>query len=155
MFVVSAALAVSVFGTSSTGAAGEPPETFTETHHGLLEEFTDVFPTCDDGGADYDISTVTNSVKHGTIFADGRGHFTFTQTGTFTATPADDPTLPDASGRFTVRGGFNANGRTVNGTFTFSVRGVTDDGGRINFHLVGHFNERPDGTVSEFFRCHD
>lgn len=43
----------------------------------------------------------------------------------------------------------------MNGTFTFSIRGTTEDGERINFHLTEHFNHRPDGTVNEFFRCHD
>lgn len=136
-------------------AEAVPPETFTETSHGLEETFIDVLPTCEGGGADYEITIVTNAVEHGTVFDDGREHFTFTQTGTFEATPVADPSLPDASGHFTVWGGFNANGQAVNGTFTFSIRGTTEDGDQINFHNTEHFNERPDGTVHEFFRCHD
>ena len=153
VFVMCAVVAAP-FGGGLSGAGASPPETFTENAHGVEETFVDVFPTCE-GGADYEITTVTNVVEHGTVFDDGRGHFTFTQTGTFEATPVDDPLLPDASGRFTIWGGFNANGQTVNGTFTFSIRGTTEDGDRINFHTTEHFNERPDGTVNEFFRCHD
>jgi hypothetical protein len=148
------AVVVTSVGVSAPGAGAAPPETFTETEHGIEETFVDVFPTCE-GGASYEITTVTNRVEHGTIFEDGREHFTFTDTGTFEATPVGNQSLPDASGRFTIWGGFNANGKTVNGTFTFSIRGVTEDGDRISFHLTEHFNERPDGTVNEFFRCHD
>lgn len=150
--VMFAVVATSV-GIGLPGAGATPPETFTETERAVEETFVDVFPTCD-GGAAYEITTVSNRVVHGTVFEDGREHFTFTDTGTFEATPLD-PSLPDASGRFTIWGGFNANGQTVNGTFTFSVRGTTEDGDRINFHLTEHFNQRPDGTVNEFFRCRD
>ncbi|HUF98262.1 MAG TPA: hypothetical protein VMM60_09030 [Ilumatobacter sp.] len=152
LLVASAIVLVSV--ASGSGAGASPPETFTEHAHGLVESFVDVFPSCDDGAL-YNVTTITNLVVHVTIFDDGREHFTFTQTGTFEATPLDDPSLPDATGRFTVWAGFNANGATTNGTFTFSVRGTTEDGERINFHLTEHFNERPDGSVNEFFRCHD
>ena len=153
--VVAATVAVAAsFAVWSTAAVASPPETTTVHNKGLVETFVDVFPSCEDGAL-YEITTVTNSVEHTTVFDDGREHGTFTQTGTFDATPVEDPSLPDASGRFTVWGGFNANGKTVNGTFTFSARGKTEDGGRINFHTVEHFNQRPDGTVNEFFRCHD
>jgi hypothetical protein len=139
---------------AASGAVAAPPETSTVNLHGLEETFVDVFPSCEDG-APYEVTTVTNLVEHETVFDDGRVHATFTQTGTFEATPLEDPSLPDASGRFTVWGGFNANGKTHNGTFTFSVRGSTEDGERIQFHFTEHFNERPDGTVNEFFHCHD
>jgi hypothetical protein len=42
----------------------------------------------------------------------------------------------------------------VNGTFTFSLRGKGSDGSTVSINLVDHFNERPDGTVNQFFRCH-
>jgi hypothetical protein len=71
------------------------------------------------------------------------------------ATPLD-PSLRDASGRFTQWGGFNENpGGAVNGTFTFSVRGAFEDGERINFHLTDHFNETPSGGSFAFTHCHD
>ena len=123
--------------------------------HGVQETFVDRFPSCAEEAPPHEITTVANLVEHETVFDDGRSHFTFTRTGTFEMTPVDDPSLPDASGRFTIWGGFNANGQTTNGTFSFSVRGTTEDGDRINLHTTEHFNERPDGTVNEFFRCHD
>jgi hypothetical protein len=42
----------------------------------------------------------------------------------------------------------------VNGTFTFNLHGTGSDGSTLNTHQVDHFNERPDGTVNEFFHCH-
>jgi hypothetical protein len=56
-----------------------------------------------------------------TAFDDGRSHETFTQTGTLTAVPLDNPTLASYTGKFTIWGGFNTNGSTAEGTFTFSV----------------------------------
>ena len=74
----------------------------------------------------------------------------FTQTGTFVAVPLEDPSLPSYTGKVTIWGGFNANGTTVNGTFTFNLSATGSDGSTINTHQVDHFNVRPDGTVNEF-----
>ena len=136
------------------GAAyAAPPTTETTTFKGLVETFVDVVPSCDGGGPLYNITTTSNGVSHETIFDDGRVHATFTQTGTFVAQPLDAG-LPSFTGKFTVWGGFNANGSTVNGTFTFNVRGVGSDGSTFKNHSVDHFNERPDGSVNAFFHCH-
>jgi hypothetical protein len=67
---------------------------------------------------------------------------------------AGGPSLPSYTGKFTTWGGFNANGWTMNGTFTFNVRATGSDGSTFSNHNVEHFNQRPDGTVHEFFRCH-
>lgn len=139
-------------GLGLTSASAAPPETTTTTAKNLVETFVDVVPTCDPGGALYTITTTSNLVEHETVFEDGRVHATFTQTGTFVAT---NPTLPDFTGKFTVWGGFNQNGQTVNGTFTFTVHGTGDDGSTFKHHETEHFNVRPDGSVQEFFRCHD
>jgi hypothetical protein len=130
------------------------PTTTTTTAKGVVETFVDVVPTCEGGGPLYTITTTANLIEHETAFADGRVHATFTQTGTFTAAPLQDPTLPSYTGKFTTWGGFNANGSTVNGTATFSVRGTGSDGSTFSLHEVQHFNQRPDGTVHEFFHCH-
>jgi hypothetical protein len=58
------------------------------------------------------------------------------------------------TGKFTVWGGFNQNGKVVNGTFTFTAHGTGSDGSTFNNHVTDHFNERPDGTVNAFFHCH-
>jgi len=137
-----------------TPAFAAPPVTETTHQKGVVETFDDVFPTCEGGGPLYTITTTSNRVEHTTTFADGRIHATFTDTGTFVAVPRDDPSLPSLTGKFTIWGGFNANGKTLNGTFTFSVRGTGSDGSTFKIHLTEHFNERPDGTVNEFFRCH-
>ena len=135
-------------------AFAQPPVTETTTQKGLVETFVDVVPTCEGGGPAYTITTTSNLVEHTTTFDDGRVHATFTQTGTFVAEPLKDPSLPSFTGRFTVWGGFNQNGKTVNGTFTFSVRGTGSDGSTFSNQNVEHFNVIPDGTVNEFFHCH-
>ena len=135
-------------------AFAAPPVTETTHEKGLVETFVDVVPSCDEDGPLYTITTTSNLVEHTTTFDDGRLHETFTQTGSFSAVPLEDPSLPSFTGRFTVSGGFNQNGKTVNGTFTLSVRGKGSDGSRLSFHSTDHFNVRPDGTVNEFFRCH-
>jgi hypothetical protein len=136
------------------GPAYAAPTTTTHTTKGVVETFVDVVPTCEGGGPLYTITTTSNSSEHVTAFYDGRSHETFTQTGTFTATPLEDPALPSYTGKFTVWGGFNANGSVVEGTFTFSVRGKGSDGSTFSNQNVEHFNQRPDGTVHEFFHCH-
>jgi len=137
-------------------AFAAPPETETTVQKNLVETFVDIVPTsnCVEEGPLYTITTTTNLVEHSTVFADGREHDTFTQTGTFVAVPLEDPSLPSYTGKVTIWGGFNANGTTVNGTFTFNLSATGSDGSTINTHQVDHFNVRPDGTVNEFFHCH-
>jgi hypothetical protein len=135
-------------------AFAQPPVTETTVQKNLVETFVDVVPSCEEGGAPYTITTTSNLVEHTTTFDDGRVHETFTQTGTFVAVPLEDPSLPSYTGKFTTWGGFNQNGNTVNGTFTFNVRGTGSDGSTFSNHVTDHFNERPDGTVNEFFHCH-
>jgi hypothetical protein len=151
--IVASVLAAGVLVGGSGIAGASPPETETVTVK-ATETFVDVVPFCDEGGAPYEITIDYNLVEHSTVSEDG-AHFTITQTGTFVATPLD-PSLRDASGRFTQWGGFNENpGGAVNGTFTFSVRGAFEDGERINFHLTDHFNETPSGGSFAFTHCHD
>jgi hypothetical protein len=138
-----------------TPAFAEPPTTETTTVKNGSETFVDVVPTCEGGGPAYQISLTYNAVEHTTTFADGRSHETFTETGNFVATPLDDSTLPSYTGKFTIWGGFNANGKVVNGTFTFNVRGTGSDGSTINTHQVDHFNTTPNGAEFFFTHCHD
>lgn len=148
-----AVLVVLATGLTAAVAAASPPETDTVTGKGT-ETFVDVAPTCEEGGPLYEITIDFNFVEHSTVSENG-AHFTFTQTGTFVAV-ALEAGEPDASGRFTVWGGFNENpGGAVNGTFTFNVRGQFEDGTRINTHLVDHFNVTPTGAEFFFTRCHD
>jgi hypothetical protein len=135
-------------------ATAAPPTTETTTEHNVTETFVDVAPTCEGGGPLYEITIVYNEIEHVTIFDDGRVHGTFTQAGSFTAVPLD-PADSGASGHFAVWGGFNQNGTSVNGTFTFEVNGQFDDGGKISTHLVDHFNVTPTGAEFFFTHCHD
>ena len=135
------------------GPAHAAPTTTTIHQHGAVETFVDVLPTCTDNPPRYTITTTSNGVQHQTVFADGRVHETETQTGTFSAVPKDDASLASYTGHFTTWDGFNMNGKTVNGTFTFHVHGTGSDGSTLRNHVNGHFNVRPDGTVHEFFKC--
>lgn len=135
-------------------AFAQPPTNQTIHEKGLVETFVDVIPTCEEGGPLFTITTTSNLVEHETIFDDGRIHATFTQTGTFSAVPLEDPSLPSFMGKFTIWGNFNQNGTTVNGTFTFNLHGTGSDGSTVSVHQTEHFNVRPDGTVNEFFHCH-
>lgn len=96
-----------------------------------------------------------NEVEHSTLFADGREHDTFTQTGRFVATPVEGTTLPSYNGKFTVWGDFNANGKAVTGSFTFNLHGTGSDGSTISVHSVDHFNVTPNGAEFAFTHCHD
>jgi hypothetical protein len=135
-------------------AVAAPPVTETVHEHGGTDTLVEGSPTCEEGPPLYEITITYNSVEHSTVFADGTGHFTFTQTGTFVAVPFGH-TGPGASGHFTVWGGFNQNNNTVNGTFTFNVNGQFDDGTKISTHLVDHFNVTPAGAEFFFTHCHD
>ena len=148
-----AAVLITVF---TAGTAAAAPVTTTTNQHGLVDTFVDVVPTCDNSApAPYTITTTSNLVEHETVFSDGRIHATFTQTGRFRAVPLADPSLPSYTGRFTTWGNFNQNSDSVsNSTFTFSVRGTGSDGSTFRVNQVGHFNQRPDGSVNEFFHCH-
>jgi hypothetical protein len=135
-------------------AFAQPPDTETTHQKNLVETFVDVVPTCEGGGPLFTITTTSNLVMHTTTFDNGRIHASFTQTGTFVAVPLEDRSLPSFTGKFTVWGGFNQNGKVVNGTFTFNIHGTGSDGSTFSNHNVEHFNARPDGTVNEFFHCH-
>jgi hypothetical protein len=136
------------------GPAHAAPTTTTVHEHGVVVTFVDVLPTCTDNPPRYTITTTSNRVEHQTVFADGRLHETDTDTGRFSAVPTDDPSLPSYTGHFTIWDGFNMNGKTVNGTFTFSVHGTGSDGSTLRNHSTAHFTSRPNGTVHEFFKCH-
>ncbi len=146
-----AAFAV-LFGLAGSVSAA-PPVTTTVHEKGLVETFLDTVPTCEGGGEVYVVTTTTNYIEHGTEFDDGRGHFTFTQSGKVSAVPLDG-TGPTYTGRLAVWGGFNANGVETNGTFTFNLTLKGSDGSKISHHEVDHFDQRPNGTVHEFFKCH-
>jgi hypothetical protein len=129
-----------------------PPDTETITNKDVTLTVIDT-PFCEPG-ATHEITLTFNEISHVTAFDDGRSHFTFTQTGTFDAVPLD-PSGQAASGHFTVWGGFNDNGKTVNGTFTFNANGSFEDGTKLSTHLVDHFNVTPNGSEFFFTHCHE
>ena len=63
-----------------------------------METFVDIVPMCENGGPLYTITTTSNLVEHETVFDDGRVHATFTKTGTFSAVPLENPSLPSYTG---------------------------------------------------------
>jgi hypothetical protein len=136
-----------------TPAYAAPPVTETTTAKNVVDTFVDVGPGCEDGAL-FTVTTTTNLIEHTTAFDDGRIHATFTQTGTFVAVPLEDPSLPTLTGHVTVWGGFNDNGKAVNGTFTFNISGSGSDGSRFRQNEVEHFNTTPTGAEFFFTRCH-
>jgi len=150
--LVLTSVAVLFVGTSPSALAS--PTTETRHQHKVVETFVDRLPVCGGAGPRYTITTTANAVEHVTEFTDGRVHFTFTSTGRFVAEPLNNANAPSYSGKFTIWAGFNQNKKTANGTFTFNIRGTGSDGSTFKVHFVDHFNERPDGTVNQFFRCH-
>lgn len=150
-----AVMSVVLLGGGGAVWAAPAPETVIE--HGATETFADVVP-CNDQLGYYAITTTYNSVEH---FAgtDTSGHFTFTETGTFTASPTNvlldangdpvlnedgeaTPTTPRAgetfSGKFTVWGGGSSNSNVSTTTFTFMVRGTGSEGTTFGAHNVAH-----------------
>jgi hypothetical protein len=138
----------------ATPAHAQPPTTETTTAKNVVETFVDVVPSCEPSPL-YTVTSTTNRIEHTTTFDDGRVHVTFTDTGTFVAVPLEDPSLPNLTGKFTVWGGFNANGKLVNGTFTFNAHGTGSDGSRFHFNSVEHFSQIPTGAEFFFTHCHD
>ena len=137
-----------------TPANAQPPVTETTTAKNVVDTFVDVGPGCEDGAL-FTVTTTTNVIEHATVFDDGRIHATFTQTGTFVAVPLEDPSLPTFTGHVTVWGGFNDNGKAVNGTFTFNISGTGSDGSRFHQNELEHFNATPTGMEFFFTRCHN
>lgn len=149
---VAALAAIGMVAAAPAAYAAGP--TTTVTHQkGFTDTFVDVFPNCIPSSEAYTITTTSNNVSKESVFDDGRAHATFTETGTFVATPV----VPgqSVSGHFTIWGGLNFNSKTVDGTFTFNLTGSFEDGTRISFHTVDHFNVRPDGVEFAFSKCHD
>ena len=160
--------------------AGAAASTDTGHEHQVTRTFFDTRP-CADDGVGYEITATVNSVEHETANANG-GHFTFTETGSFTARPAevvrdadgnpirnDDDELspaldgdgkvvyldgPTYTGHYTAWGGGNFNGGgTSTSTFTFSVHGVGSDGSTFRENSLFHVVERePDITKLIFER---
>lgn len=139
-----------VLGLALPALAG-PPITETNRDH-ITETIVDT-PFCEPG-ATHEITLDYKLIEHVTAFDDGRVHANFTQTGTFDAQPLDT-TGQSASGHFAIWGGFNDNGKAVNGTFTFNVNGSFADETKLSVHLVDHFNVTPNGAEFFFTRCKD
>ena len=150
--------AVLVFGLSATAASAE-----TVTFHKDVATFGDYVPCVSEFPSleGFELTTTVNGVEH---FNGNKksGHFTFTNTGTFSAEPvffadADADGEPDFdeetesfviagpregesfSGKFTIWGGGNFNNSgIVTNTFTFSGHGSGDEGTKVNWSSVDH-----------------
>jgi hypothetical protein len=153
-----------VLGTSMTGASAE-----TRTFHKETATFGDYVPCVSEFPSleGHEITVTFNGVEHFNENDNG-AHFTFTNTGTFSAVPVlfadeDGDGEPDFdeetgsfviagpregesfSGKFTIWGGgnFNRSG-IVNFTFTFSGHGVGDEGTKLKWNAVEHVTSEGD-----------
>lgn len=143
-----------------TGAASAgPAQPSTETSHRVTETFHDEVPCVGVG----EITITYNSVVHFSQNDNGM-HFTFTQTGTFSAVLDAGGT---SAGRFTIWGGGNSDstGERANGTFTFSGTVKSGVGAGTKWNSVSHFTGPIDPATGEpildlakvafeRFRCH-
>jgi streptogramin lyase len=165
LLVALLAMVVAVLPAASALAA-DPGKTF--TFHNRVQSFIGTRPCFD---APYNVTTITNGVEHfqvrtlpdGTVVA----QFTFTETGTYTASPVSGD-LPSYTGRLTVRDGgiafdpvIGPNGEIVSAdkwvdTTTVSISGVGSDGSSFNEHLTAHINQNPLGSINTVFKvvCH-
>jgi hypothetical protein len=149
-----ALLVLLAMGLMAASASAAPPVNETTTTKAATDTFVDVLAPCDENAPLYEITVDYNQVEHTTAFDDGRVHSTFTQTGTFVA-KALEPGSLDATGKFTIWGGFNQNGKSVNGTFTFNLNGTYSDGTKVGAHVNSHFNATPTGAEFFFDHCGD
>jgi hypothetical protein len=131
------------------------PVTHSTQQANLVDVFVDVLPTCEGDAPLYTFTTTTNRAEESTTFDDGRISGGINQTGTFSAVPVADPTLPSYTGTVTLRNTFylQSDG-LVTTTFTYTVHGDGSDGSTFSTHVTTHTNVRPDATINGFFRCH-
>jgi hypothetical protein len=135
-------------------AFAQPPATET-THQNRVDTFVDFLPSCEPDPPRYTFTTTQKVVVHSTTFDDGRVSGTVIQTGTFTAVPLSDPTLPTYAGKVNLHNTFHVeNGAVAQNTFTVTVHGTGSDGSTFETHFTSHANVPPTGTINEFFRCH-
>ena len=146
-------LVLTVTGLIAASASAAPPVTETTTVKDS-DTFVDVLTSCGEDAPLYEITIDYKLIEHTTTFDDGRVHATFTQTGKFVA-EALEPGSLDASGTFAIWGGFNANGKTINGTFTFNLSGKYSDGTNVGIHVTDHFNTTPTGGDFFFTHCRE
>ena len=135
-------------------ALADPPVTTTTNQKGLVETFVDVVPSCEGGGPLYTITTTSNLVEHETVFADGRVHATFTQTGKFSRGAARGSEPAELHGSLHGLGRLQRQRQDSQRHVHFQH--APGRLGRIEGHESqrDHFNGRPDGSVNEFFHCH-
>jgi hypothetical protein len=156
-------------------AASGAAQSSTENSHDQTT-FYDVKP-CSSDGIGYEIVADVNVIEHESENSNG-GHFTFTETGHFTARPvvverdadgnpvydeAEESLIPvvDADGnvqyldgetfrgRYTVWGGGNQTRGGQNSTFTFSVTGRGTEGSVFKENSTFHFTAGPGGDPFE------
>lgn len=162
------------------GAVGAMAET--QTSHSETITFADYVPCVSEFPSleSYQVTLTFNGVEHFNENENG-GHFTFTQTGRFSAVPVlladeDGDGEPDFdeetesfvvagpregenfTGKVTLWGGgnFNRSGIVAN-TFTFSGRGAGDEGTTVRWNSVDHVTsvgdpfEDPAATIKVAF----
>jgi len=125
---------------SSALAADNGAINTTQTYQDQTESFTDTL-FCSEKL--YNITVTYNGVEHMTILPNGGITVTETETGTFTAVPADG-TGPSYSGKFTFwSGGLLKPDDTGAFTFTITIHGMGSDGTDLQVHATFHDNANP------------
>ncbi|MGH9150512.1 MAG: hypothetical protein ACRD0F_09270 [Acidimicrobiales bacterium] len=134
---VAAVLAAAGLLIGAAGAASGAAVHEGGTEQGGTETFDDLVPCLPDLGT-YSITITFNGVFQSTENQNG-GHFTFTQTGSFSAVPAAGNSGTETfTGRFTVWGGGNFTAKGANSTFTFRANGTGSEGSSFKVNEVSH-----------------
>lgn len=129
--------------------AVSPPTTTTTITKGGVSSFHQIDPCL----GPTSVTSTFNSVSHATDVASGPNagttHLAFAQVGTILLDP-DDPSLPEFTGRFSIKGGFDANASTTTSTVMSMFVARAADGSFVRVHLVSHVLVKPDGVETSF-----
>jgi hypothetical protein len=118
---------------SAASAADGPPVVFTSAVVGSA-----TVPFAGPCGGPGTVTIEFHDMFHITEFADGTGHVSGNQNGTFAFVP-DDPSAPSSTGHY--RNGFSSSitQNSASDTSVFNINGKLDNGDHLRVQIRSHF----------------
>lgn len=142
-------VAIGLIAVPASAEAVPPPTTSTTITKGGVSSFHQIDPCL----GPTSVTLTFNSVVHATEVTTGPNagttHLAFAQAGTILLDP-DDQSLPEFTGRFSIKGGFNANRSTISSTVMSVSFARAADGSFVRLHLISHVLVTPDGVETSF-----
>ena len=142
-------VAIALVSVPSLAQAIPPPTTSTTITKDGVSSFHQIDPCL----GPTSVTLSFNSVIHATEITSGPNagatHLAFAQAGTILLDP-DDTSLPEFTGRFSIKGGFNANRSTTSWTVMSVSVARAADGSFVKLHLISHVLVTPDGVETSF-----